>query len=535
MKKSLTVLTAAFVASSLLTSACSKEAPAAEGQGAKPVDPVLNETGYPIVKEPVKLQFFTGRNSGGAENFNERMLWKEYAKKTGIDVDFQLVNFENLSEKFNLAMSSGNYPDAFHTARISTNDIVKYGSQGMFIPLNGMIDKYAPNFKKLLDQYPAIKKGITMPDGNIYSVPLVYEPDFYAVLISQKLWINNDWLTKLKMPVPKTLDDYYSYLKAVKNTDLNGNGKADEIPYGGVGTGSLLEVLKGSFGLMNKGTNHRNVDVDPATNKLRFIPTDPRYKELLQYLNKLYTEGLIDKDITTIKNPAFAAKGSQGIYGSLVTTFPSTVMGQKQYVIPAPFEGPHGDKLFTNIQNPLVQPGAFVITDKNKHPEATMRWIDYFFSDEGQQNFFMGFEGVTFKKTADGKLNYTDEIMNNPKGMEQGVMKYLTWPGGSYPGYVTKKYFKAVDEETNNQHKVLGDSLPKENWPAFTYTVEESDQMKTLWTDLNTYIDGMTVKFITGAAPFSEWDNYTATVKKMKVDEYMKLYEGAAQRYQSSK
>lgn len=534
--RSLTAVSA-ILAMSMLASACGgkSESDSAAVETSKPSDPVLNVTGFPIVKEPVKLAFFTGRNSGGATNFNETMLWKEYAKKTGIDVDFQLVNFENLSEKFNLAMSSGTYPDAFHTARITTADLTKYGSQGMFIPLNDMIDKYAPNFKKLLDQYPAIKKGITMPDGKIYSVPLVYEPDFVAILVSQKMWINKDWLTKLNLKMPTTLDEYYEYLKAVKNTDLNGNGKKDEIGFGGVGTGSILEVLKGSFGLMNRGTNHRNVDVDPSTNKLRFIPTDDRYKELLQYLNKLYTDGLIDKDILTMKNPEFAAKGSQGLYGSLTTSFPETVMGQKNYEIPGPLKGPRGDQMFTNIQNPLAQPGAFVITDKNKHPEATMRWIDYFFTEEGQKMFFMGFKDVTYVESADGKLQYKDEILNNPGGMEQALLKYVTWPGGSYPGYVTKKYFKSVTEKMNDQHKALLPGLPKENWPAFTYTVEESDQMKAIWTDLNTYIDQMTVKFITGTVPFTEWSSYVATIKKMKVDEYMKLYDAAAERYKNAK
>ncbi len=533
VKKTMALLLTSGLILTVIT-ACGKDE-GSKGEVSKQENANLNATGFPIVKEPIKLQFFTGRNSAGAPNFNETMLWKEYAKKTNIDVDFQLVNFENLSEKFNLALSSGTYPDAFHTARISTSDLTKYGSQGIFIPLNDLIDRYAPNFKKLMEQYPAIKKGITMADGKIYSLPLVYEPDFLSVLISQKLWVSKEWVSKLNMQMPKTLDEYYEYLKAVKNTDLNGNGKKDEIGYGGVGIGSLLEVLKGSFGLMNRGTNHREVDIDPATNKLRFIPTDDRYKELLQYLNKLFNEGLLDKDIATMKNSDLIAKGSQGLYGSLVTSNPGTLMGQKQYVIPVPFQGPRGDKLFTNIQNPLVQPGAFVITDRNKNPEATIRWMDYFYGDEGQKMFFMGFKDVTYVETADGKFDYKPEILSDPKGMEQALLKYVTWPGGSYPGYVTKKYFKAVTDESNAQNNALAQSLPKDNWPAFTYTLEESEQMKAVWTDLNAYINEMTVKFVMGAAPFSEWGNYVATIKKMRVDEYMKLYEGAADRYNKTK
>ncbi len=104
-------------------------------------------------------------------------------------------------------------------------DVANYGAQGIFIPLNDLIDKYAPNFKKLLDQYPEVKSGLTMPDGNIYSFPTFYEPSFTSVLIGTKLWYNQAFLDALGMKPPATTDEFYQYLKAVKTQDPNKTAK----------------------------------------------------------------------------------------------------------------------------------------------------------------------------------------------------------------------------------------------------------------------------------------------------------------------
>lgn len=60
-----------------------------------------------------------------------------------------------------------------------------------------------------------------------------------------------------------------------------------------------------------------------------------------------------------------------------------------------------GDKLFTSVISPVNSLGHFSITNVNENPEATIRWIDYFWSDEGAKMFFMGLEGETYEETPD--------------------------------------------------------------------------------------------------------------------------------------
>ncbi len=540
MRWTAVTLTVAMAVSVL--SACSggnEGAGSADGKDSKKEVANLNPTGMPIAKEPVSLTFFTGKAATNGNNFEETLVWKEYAKMTNMNIKFQLVPFENLTEKRNLALAGGDYPDAFYSARVPSSDLMKYGAQGTFVKLNDLIDQYAPNFKKLMEKYPDLKKGLTMPDGNIYSFPSFYSPEFLPMLIGTPLWVKQDWLDKLGMKEPATTEEFYQYLKKIKETDLNGNGQADEIPYAGEGINPLIEQLRGAWGFGNRGLGHKFVDVDPKGGDLRFFRTDPGYKEVIEYMRKLYTEGLIDKEIFTIKTAALFAKGQKGVFGATINPNPKTQMNQTGYFGLGALKGPHGDQLYSHVKVPAVWPGAFVITDKNKNPEATVRWIDHFYGDEGATFYFMGIEGQTYTKTADGKLEFVEEITKNPNGltMDQALAKYITWLGGSYPGYVQQKYFKGSETlpESVETGKKAEPYAVKELWNNFNFTEEETEFRSTVGKDMETYIGEMEAKFITGSQPMSEWDKYVATVQKMGVDEYMKIYKQSYERYKSSK
>lgn len=498
----------------------------------------LNESGFPIVNEEIQLKFFTGMAPSNSNKFEETLVWKEYKKKSNMDVQFDLVPFDSLTERRNLMLAGGDYPDGFYSARLPASDLMKYGEQGVFIPLNDLIDQYAPNFKSLMEQYPDLQKGLTMPDGNIYSFPSFYSPEFLPMLIGTPIWINREWLEQLGMEEPQTIDQFYDYLKAVKETDLNGNGAADEVPFSGVGPNALKYQLQGAWGLGTRGTGNAYLDIDPDSGDLRFYRTTERYKEMLEFINKLYTEGLIDPEIFTIQESNFRAKGAEGIFGSAITTNPLTAFDLENYVGLGALEGPHGDRLYSHVKAPLAWIGAFVITDKNPHPEATVRWMDYFFSDEGADFYFRGIEGETFNYKEDGTWDYVEDITDNANGLtvSQARNKYLTWNGGSYPGFVQEHYFMGAESYPNaiETGEKASAYAPEEIWNPFTYTAEENDFMTSVGVDIHTYISEMESKFIAGDTPFTEWDTYVATIERMGFDKYMEISNQAYERYSSN-
>ncbi|WP_188454951.1 extracellular solute-binding protein [Virgibacillus oceani] len=527
-----------FAVPLLLLVACNNEDETSAPEMDKEAMENFNETGYPIVDEPITINFMTRKPPTTADDYNDVLVWKTYEEKTNIKIDWGLVPSEGFEEKSNLSLAGGDYPEAFYTAKFSDVDIMKYGEQGVFLELNELIDKYMPNVKQLFSEHPEIKKALTNADGKIYSLPTVYSPDFTSMTSNIKPWIRQDWLDQLNMEMPQTTEEFYQYLKAVKETDLNGNGKADEIPYGNNSVAGLIGWLKGAYGIGNKGRKQGFVDLDPKTNKLRFYWTTDRWKEMLEYINKLYSEGLINKTIFTMETNEYHETGSQGLYGSTVTTSPETRFGRDEYVGMPQLEGPHGDKDWVYVTAPVVHKAAFVITDKNKNPAATARWIDYFYGDEGAKLFFMGVEGETYEETDNGELEYVDMLTDNPDGLtfEQALRPYITWLGGGYPALVQSDYFKGAENSPASIEatKKIEPDIIEETWPSFPFTVEENQRLAALKADIEKYVIEMQDKFIAGEEPFSEWDKYVETVEKMGLEEYMEIQQAGYERFKES-
>jgi putative aldouronate transport system substrate-binding protein len=491
----------------------------------------VNLTGYPIVKEPITLNILSGKTD--QPDFNEMPLFKDYEKKTNIHINWTLAG-DDIGEKVSILLATNDLPDVIMKNYFSDTDLVRYGSMGTFVGLNDLIDKYAPNYKKLQEQYPQIPKAMNM-GGNEYSMPYICLSDSVKI---RKSYINKKWLDAVGIKMPTTLDEYYEVLKAFKTKDPNGNGKNDEIPLGGTDISSITTSLYGAFGLMNRGANNGYVDEDPKNpEKLRFYRADDNMKQLLQYVNKLYKEGLIDKNIFTANLNTFSANGDKNVYGAhnILPTFIGPKCQDDFVALDAPLKGPNGDQIWGYVLGTVFTKGSFVITKDNKYPEATMRWVDYFYSEEGSNEFCLGQEGKTYTKTADGKYELTDYVTKNPDGLnlDQVLAKFTPYGGGANPTVITDDNFKGAET-----YKTSMDGTPKfkkyvpdEIWEIFSLTPEEAEQFNGVAADLQTLITQSEAKFITGELPFSEWDNYVAKLKKAGMDEYVKIKQAAYDRY----
>ncbi|NGP43839.1 extracellular solute-binding protein [Bacillaceae bacterium SIJ1] len=488
----------------------------------------LNEADFPIVKEEITLDFFARHDPASNSDWNDVMIFNEYEHMTNIDINWRMIPNDSLSEQLNLAFGGGNLPDAFHSAFIGSSTLMKYGDQGVLIPLNDLIDRYAPNFKKVMEEYPEIKQSITMPDGNIYAFPMMGDPDFLSYRTSPMMYINEKWLDQLGMDMPETTEAFYEYLQAVKEQNPS-QGGVEEVPFGAPSIGHLYEHLRGAFGVANKGTESGYIDLDPNTNDYRFYPVADNYKELLQYLNTLYTEGLIEKNIFTIEHEQYLANSAAGRYGSTVWYSPTQVMGEDiggQYTGVPALEGPYGDKLFVNLKSAVRGVGAFAITNKNKYPASTVRWIDHFYGEEGIIMYFMGIEGETFEVNDAGELVYTENVLNDPDlSFSEQVSRYLTFPGGGAPSMLMEKYFRGAESSAISVEAAekLKPDLIENPWPFILHTEEENKKLQGFGADIEKYVSEMRDKFISGTEPFSKWDEYVSELEKMGLEEYLYL------------
>src|SRR5690625_489159 len=126
------------------------------------------------------------------------------------------------------------------------------------------------------------------------------------------------------MENPETTDEFYEYLKAAKELSVNGE---DVIPFSSVSMDRLYHWISGAFGVSNKGILQQLVDEDPDNGEMRFYPIADDYKQMLEYMNKLYTEELIEENIYLIEVDQCIAKGIEVMYADMNVCTPIDYFG----------------------------------------------------------------------------------------------------------------------------------------------------------------------------------------------------------------
>ena len=226
-------------------------------------------------------------NQREVEDFDTNLFTKWYEEQTNVHIEWIVAPNNEANEKLNLLLSSGDLPDVILLDLTPAQQRL-YGEQGILISLNDLIEKDGVQTKKAFEAFPEIKDRVTAPDGKIYGLPEVNQ--CYHCSMAQKLWIYQPWLDKLDLKMPTSTEEFEQVLKAFKEKDPNGNGKADEIPLV-----SATDMWNGNLDLFLMNAFTLNPDNHLVLNdgKIEVTYNKPEYLEGLRYLHHLYQEGLI--------------------------------------------------------------------------------------------------------------------------------------------------------------------------------------------------------------------------------------------------
>lgn len=523
MKKTWALLLSLTMVFSLIAGCGKSDGVSANGGNAE----IVNQTGFPIVKEPITLTIM-GKDVG-IQNWDKMPALQEMEKMTGIKLEYRNAPMDSFDTKKNLVFASGDYPDIFYGAEIKLSEEVTYGEQGVLIPLEDLIDNYAPNLKKILDENPDIRKSITTPDGHIYTLPFI---DLEALWYRGPMWYNGEFLEALGYTeVPQTIDELYTYLKRVKNEDPNGNGKPDEIPLESVKLDDIRMWMLSSWGIYNEIYYADKQDV------VHYTPMEEGYKEYLTFMNKLWNEGLLDKEAFSQTEEQKKSKGKNNQVGLFSDYHPNFTLGGDPGTSDPMYKAVTSDMVDEPAiaKHPGLSTGTFAITNKNKYPEATMRWVDYKYSYEGAVLFNIGPEGTLWKYK--DETNRVKEWIPLPEGVDREDKRAELTPdyGFNPPAMASSDIRKGMVEEFDlwlleeNAEKI--EPYAKVPYPIVYLSSEEQSKASALRSDLDTYVKTMEAKFVTGQEPLAKWDNYVATLKKMGADELLKIYQAAYDRW----
>lgn len=523
MKKRGKWIAAAMALAGLLT-ACT-------GTGQQKIVPVTK------AKEPVTLSVYLPKPQYVEDlSTNEFTLW--YEQQTGIHIDWQMAT-GNQSQAINLMFASGDHPDIIMDSGISKLEQTVYGKQGILLDVKNLIEEHSVYLKKILEEREDIRQGITSPDGEIFGLPRVNE--VYHTRYPSKMWVNRQWLEKLGLGVPQTTEEFYQMLVAFRDGDPNGNGIKDEIPMAAtdeVGPNCYDEFL------MNAFTYYQSARVMQENGTAIFTANQPAYREGLRYLNRLYSEGLLHKDSLIMDRKRLKKMAEQGETATVGAVpamwygiFADVEGGSNRYqdytAIP-PLIGPAGQR-----QTPMYQNGqqewSANITSACKTPEIAMKWLDWFYSEEGTFTSQSGAQGTGWRYAKPGEKGLDGGQAIWARLQPFGVLQNKSWMNiGVY--YMDEKIrLGMIVEPTGEQTEQNMYQATKECYAPYgvDHSINDSffepDQYNE-FTQLRLQIDSEVKRskaaFISGEKSLdTDWEAYLQRLDELGLARYMEIYQ----------
>jgi putative aldouronate transport system substrate-binding protein len=498
----------------------------------------------PLVDEPVTLTVMYPRRPEHG-NFDDMWFIKEVEKLTGITLKVIPIETTGWDEKKNLAFASGDYSDIFLLG-LSYNEASKYGAAGLLIPLEDLLEEYSPNTMKIFEYLPNARRNVTSLDGHIYLIPAYNTPA--RDLVSKTGFINETWLKKAGVSMPKTLDDLYTALQAIKDGDGNENGEKDEIPlsynFKLEANNARTPILTG-FGFVNG--RHDVID-----GKYVYVPMHENFRHYLEYMRRLYEDDLLDHEVFTQSSEQYNAKVSSyrvGLITPEARNYLNIPEQKHAYTLVGPLTSEYNKKLMWPAgANEAIGSGLFCITEKCKNPVAAVKLLDFLFSEEGtfmtkggpEKGKWDG-EGGWTRIVSGDEVSYTIEYPDKYSGFAtfrraHGLM------GNVF--FYTDAHAKLVlsgDPDSDLISKQIFDSgaydASREGYPSLIQFTEEEQDILATFVLLDEYANQMTAKFVTGELDINndaEWDEYIRSIKAMDVETLIEIRQLAYDRWKSN-
>lgn len=499
----------------------------------KSADFGFNEEGLPIVDETLTLTF-GGTKAPLAPDYSEMALVQQWEADTNIAIDWENLPDQVYAEKKNLMLASGDIPDVLFNTGLTDAEIVDNGANGTLLPLEDLIEQYAPTLTGILDERPDIRAAITASDGHIYSLPSVEE--LGLVQYPNFLFINTAWLAAVDLPMPTTIEEYRAALEAFATQDPNGNGVADEIPLS-FRTDSFAanpNDLIAALGAQPENNDHRIVRDDTV----EFTANTEGYKEGVAALGDWYAKGLIDPESFSQDDVAYLSKGKAAtpVLGSFFWWEAKEMVGDDRtddYALVGILEGVDGEKLASVANNQEIGRGAMAITRANEYPAATMRWADRLFDPVMSAQSNWGPIGVTLEENAEGVLVQIPAAA----GESEGERRQRVAPNG--PKITTAEDFinvVAPEPRAKERQDLVAEFYApytaNDAYPPVMLSNEELDRVSFANADINTLVKEKFASWIVNGTIDGEWDAYVSQLDSLGVDEVISTYQEAYDRFQ---
>ena len=514
-----------------------------------------------LADEPVVLTM-AAKNSPSAADYQDRDIVSEIEKRLGIHLDITSYSTDAWETQLSLMMASDELPDILAELDMSRADVNKYGQEGFFLDLSQYLD-YMPNFKARLESDPILDAYSRDEHGAIYGISKTR--DSLCSRAVAMAYLNKNWLKNVGMEAPTTTEELYQVLKAFKEQDANGNGKTDdEIPLsitfdGGSGVRGEY-VIRSAFGIYGYSSNYQP-QLD-ENGKVYLAETTEGWKEYVKYMNRLYTEGLLDPDCFIMTNDEYVDKTASdriGLFASWNTL--NRVFGTDDlsiyfdYIFFTGVTSDLTEEVVYPLWNPVTANCVTAVSADTEHPEDVARMLDYFYTEDGMELATYGTPGKNCS-VIEGYMgintyDYTGYWENSGYESANAYVSNALLFNNMCQFVQYSPAQRVVDEATDEQlDQMLAEDQSQvttidaykekarravkccDDFPLLVYTADETAERASLLADIQTYIKTMKAQFIIGETDIdSNWDTFINTLNGMRLQRLLEIEQQAYDRY----
>ncbi|WP_165842359.1 extracellular solute-binding protein [Paenibacillus xerothermodurans] len=428
-------------------------------------------------------------------------VWKEFEKKTNTKLNITWVTGPDYVDRLNVVLSSGDLPDLLKLDDMTNPLFQQMVKQGAFWDLTPFLRDY-PH----LMEYPKVIWENTKIDAKNYVVPVARPLNGFAFA-----GIRKDWLDKLGLQVPQTMDDFYNVMKAFK--EKQPEGKADTFGY----TMRAQEFIEYVF----TNTNGRWKEVNGSLIDANF---DPGMREALLYKHKLYAEGLIPPDYSVMKDNQFwdmATSGRAGITSETIEalwrwTYDQWKRDPKVEWLPLSSLS-HKNGPFV----PEYRGYIGVLAIPKKVPEEKVKTIlsllNYGASEEGGTLSLYGVKGVHYNEENEMKVT-TEQAVKDSVGVGSFGKMFMRYDPYMYA------FAPGMPKEVFERNKRIIDERAKVAKPDVAVGLVSETDIK-MGSDYKKKISDMKTQVTMGKVGIQAWDklindlkqdpNYQQIIKEM--------------------
>lgn len=356
---------------------------------------------------PATIKMFNRVNAGIVLENNPVIA--EVEKLANVKLSIEAPPINNYVDKLQVLMASGDLPDLVYNWGGADANMETWAKNGLLAPLDDKIAKY-PNLMKNItkEMWDGVK---SVNDGKTYLIPRANVVNHWGYMINQQ------WLDKLNLKAPTTLDEFTNVCKAFTKSDPDGNGKADTFCL------SFSNPSLGNNSIWNASNFLASAFTLPIVNGAK--DTDGSYKirekmsgyiPYLTYLKQLNDEKLIDPEFLINKIYVDQEKLNQNKIG-IIYAHQYAVMGniakEKESDKKYTYQGVLKDnKGVATDWVTLATWGGWMISKSSKNIDAVLKFLDWGNTTEANTLFQIGLKGLTFD-------NYEPSSKNISRTAEQ--------------------------------------------------------------------------------------------------------------------